>query len=76
MVPHITQLVLTQINPNLAVRVKVRLGLRLGLVKSWFPVGRAKDQSLPAGPIATALCEWESAVSIDLHVWSDHDAYV
>ncbi len=30
------------------------VGLRLGLGKSLFPVGRAKDQRLPAGPIATA----------------------
>ncbi len=34
---------------------RVRLGLRLGLGKSLFPVGRAKeDQRLPAGTIATA----------------------
>ncbi len=32
----------------------LRLGLRLGLGKSLFPVGWAKDQRLPAGPIATA----------------------
>ncbi len=31
------------------------MGLRLGLGKSLFPVGRAKDQRLPAGPIATAF---------------------
>ncbi len=31
-----------------------RVGLRLGLGKSLFPVSRAKDQRLPAGPIATA----------------------
>ncbi len=35
-------------------RVTVRVFLRLGLGKSLFPVGSAKDQSLPAGPIATA----------------------
>ncbi len=47
---------LTRINPNLAIkiRVRVRVGLRLGLGKSLFPVGTAKDQRLPAGPIATA----------------------
>ncbi len=42
-------------DPNLAVRVKVRVGLKLGLGKSLFPVGRSKDQRLPAGPIATAF---------------------
>ncbi len=31
------------------------MGLKLGLGKSLFPVGRAKDQRLPAGPIATAF---------------------
>ncbi len=36
------------------VMVRVRVGLRLGLGKSLFPVSRAKDQRLPAGPIATA----------------------
>ncbi len=41
------------LNSNLAVRVRV--GLRLGLGKSSFLVGRAKDQRLPAGPIATAF---------------------
>ncbi len=34
--------------------VRVRVGLRLGQGKSLFPVGSAKDQRLPAGPIATA----------------------
>ncbi len=41
------------VKPNLAVRVRV--GLRLGLGKSLFSVGRAKDQTLPAGPTATSL---------------------
>ncbi len=40
---------------GLGPRVGLRLGrLRLGLGKSLFPVGRAKDQRLPARPIATA----------------------
>ncbi len=33
------------------------MGLRLGLGKSLIPVGRAKDQRLSAGPIATAFSE-------------------
>ncbi len=33
--------------------VRVRMGLSLRLGKSLFPVSRAKDQRLPAGPIAT-----------------------
>ncbi len=44
--------VLIRINPNLVVRVRVRVGL---LGKSFFPVGRVKNQRLLAGPIATAL---------------------
>ncbi len=41
-------------NPQSSGRVRVRVGLMLGQGKSLFPVGRVKDQSLPAGPIATA----------------------
>ncbi len=43
-------LVLSRSNP----KGRFRVGLRLGLGKSLFPVGRAKDQRLPARPIATA----------------------
>ncbi len=46
-------LVLSWINPNLAVRVRVWVGLALGL-GNFNPVSRAKDHRLPAGPIATA----------------------
>ncbi len=50
----------------LAIRVKVRVGLRLGLGKSLFPVGRAKDQRLPAGPIAIAKTEGTRGFSFHL----------
>ncbi len=41
--------------PHSSGRVRVRVGLRLGLGESLFPVGVGKDQRLPAGPIATVV---------------------